>query len=97
MKRDAEEDLFVHLMEESAKQTLYVYRVGPDGRLIKPYLMCTSPWSDLLHTLRDGHGGGDFRIMIREGRKMIYRGDIAVVRGVNLGTSRRLPRLGAHY
>ena len=71
--------------------------MGPDGRLIKPYLMCTSPWSDLLHTLRDGHGGGDFRIMIREGRKMIYRGDIAVVRGVNLGTSRRLPRLGAHY
>ena len=41
MKRDAEEDLFVHLMEENAKRTLYVYRVGPDGRLIKPYLMTT--------------------------------------------------------
>ena len=80
MKRDAEEDLFVHLMRENAEQTLYVYRVGPAGNLIKPYLLCTSPWPDLLETLRDEYGGGDFRIMIREGRAMIFRGDIAVAR-----------------
>ena len=82
MKRDAEEDLFVHLFNENAKQTLYVYRVGPDGQLIKPYLLRTSPWTDLLETLRDGYGGGDFRILIREGRKMVFRGDIAIARRV---------------
>ena len=44
MKRDMVENLFAHLFSENAEQTLYVYRVGPDGRLIKPYLLQTCPW-----------------------------------------------------
>ena len=80
MKRDTDEDLCVHLFNENEKQMLYVYRVGPDGLLIKPYLLQTFPYEELLETLRDRYGGGDFRILIREGRKMIFRGDIAIVR-----------------
>ena len=80
MKRATDEDLYVHLFNENEKQTLYVYRVGPDGQPIKPHLLQTSPYEGLLETLRDGYGGGDFRIMIRVGRKMIYRGDIAIAK-----------------
>ena len=82
MKRATDEDLYVHLFNENEKQTLYVYRVGPGGQPINPYLFQTSPYEGLLETLRDGHGGGHFRIMIREGRKMIFRGDIAIARRV---------------
>ena len=80
MKRDMVENLFAHLFSENAEQTLYVYRVGPDGCLIKPYLLQTSPYEQVLDTLRDEYGGGDFRIMIRQGRVMVFRGDIAVAR-----------------
>ena len=80
MKPDVEENLFVHLFNENEKQTLYVYRIGPDGRLIKPYLLQTSPYEQVLDRLRDEYGGGDFRIMIRQGRVMVFRGDIAVAR-----------------
>ena len=65
MKRDADEDLYVHLFNENEKQTLYVYRVGPDGQPIKPYLLQTCPYEQVLDRLRDEYGGGDFRIMIR--------------------------------
>ena len=83
MIRDVFEELMRFLDDEKLEQTLYVYRIGPDGRAEQPYLLRSTPWPELLEQLRDVHGGGDFRIMIREGREMLFRGDVAIARRVN--------------
>ena len=82
MMRDVFGELTRFLDDEKLEQTLYVYRINADGESIRPYLLRTGPWPDLLEILRDEYGGGDFRILIREGRTMIYRGDIAIARGI---------------
>ena len=80
MRRDVFEELMRFLDDEKLEQTLYVYRIGPDGRSTRSYMFRTTPWPDLLEKLRDGYGGGKFRILIREGRKMLFRGDVAIGR-----------------
>lgn len=79
--RDAFGELMRFLYGEKVEQTLYVYRIGAGGMLTRPYLLRSPPWPDLLEELRDAYGGGDFRILIRVGRKMVFRGDIAITRG----------------
>ena len=62
-----------------ADAVVYVYRLDTTGKNTYPYLLRGPVWSDLLETLRDKHGGGDFRIMIRKGRTMIFSGDISII------------------
>ena len=57
---------------------VYVYRIRSDGRIIPPYLLCCAPYPSLLDDLRVKHGGGDFRLLIREGRKMVFSGNISI-------------------
>jgi len=65
------------MSEERYDRTAYVYQLE-SGKLVKPYL--TKLFADryLLDTLRDDFGGGDFRLMIRQGRKLIFSGDISI-------------------
>jgi len=72
------EKLFDILEQERPDQTVYVYRVDFLGRVVKPYLLKTFPYAGLPDSLRDDYGGGDFRVMIREGRTLIFSGVISI-------------------
>jgi hypothetical protein len=69
--------LFTLLDEYHPRDRLYVYRVV-DGAPVRPALIKGWPFSDLLEHLRDDHGGGEFRIMIRRGDKMMLSGTISI-------------------
>lgn len=58
----------------------YIYRIGRDGKLEKPFLAKMYPDDEMLRNLRDEYFGGDFRIMIREDRKLIFSGVISIVK-----------------
>ena len=66
------------------RQTVYVYRVTTTGTVLKPYLIKVCGMfqgtDDLLDYLRDELRGGDFRILIRDGAKMVFSGEISVIR-----------------
>jgi len=68
--------------ERSCRQTVYAYRITESGRLIKPYLFRSTGViesdSDLFDFLRDDYDGGEFRIFIRDGSKMVFSGDVGV-------------------
>lgn len=65
--------------EENYDRVTYVYRLDRDGKPVKPYL--TKLFADryLLDTLRDDFGGGKFRLMIRQGRRLLFSGKISIV------------------
>ena len=66
------------------RQTVYVYRVTTTGTVLKPYLIKVCGMfqgtDDVLDYLRDELRGGDFRILIRDGAKMVFSGEITVIR-----------------
>jgi hypothetical protein len=70
--------------ERNCRQTVYIYRLAPSGKLIKPYLAKTEGLFDddcaLLGYLRDAQFGGDFRILIRDGSRMVFAGDVSIWR-----------------
>lgn len=68
--------------ERNWRQTVYVYRLGKSGKTIRPYLDKATGFFDsdieLFSYLRDHHGAGSYRILIRDGSTMIYSGDVAI-------------------
>jgi hypothetical protein len=69
---------FYQLLEcPDERDRLYVYRLR-NGAAIKPAIINGMPFSELLDVLRDEHGGGAFRIMIRRGEKLLLAGRIGV-------------------
>ena len=68
--------------ERNCRQTVYAYRITETGKLIKPYLFRSTGVieddSELFHILRDQYFGGEFRIFIRDGSKMVFSGDVGV-------------------
>ena len=78
-RADPVEVLHDILYRADPRHSLYVYRVGKDDRVQRPYLYKCEPWPGLLETLRDQYGGGHFRILVRCGRVMVLRTQIAVV------------------
>ena len=80
-------DLWVRLHEilESDRHfyLVYIYRVTPDGKVIKPYLKKCMAFPGLLEMLRDHHGGGDFKLMIRKGRTLVYSEIISIGMPIN--------------
>ncbi len=71
------EQLFTLLGEYHPRDRLYVYRVV-DGEPVSPALIKGRPFPDLLDYLRDHHGGGKFRIMIRRGETMMLSGTVLI-------------------
>jgi len=66
------------LCEGDAGLLVYVYRLDRRGRRQKPYMLRTYPYGGLLERLRDEFGGGDFGILIRDGRTMVLSGEFSV-------------------
>ena len=84
---DVWDRLWEALYESQGEWIAYIYRVDPEGRLVRPYLRKCAAWESLPDMLRDELGGGDFVVMIRSGRKMRFSGRVAVVEG--FGPQRR--------
>ena len=70
--------LFDILESDRDLYTVYVYRMTADGEKIKPYLLKCIAYPGLLDMLRDYHGGGKFRLMIRKGRILVYSEKITI-------------------
>lgn len=68
------------LYESNENDTVYVYRLGSDNRPIKPYLTKCELFRgfDFLTWLRDTQGSGEYQLLIRRGRKMIFSGYIGI-------------------
>ncbi len=70
--------LYVLLAQDDWDQTVYVYRVDASGKTIKPYLAKWGMHADLLDSLRDQFGSGEYHLMIRQGKTMLFTGTIGV-------------------
>ncbi len=72
------EKLHVLLAEDDCDQTVYGYRVDSRGHAVKPYLFCWYMHQDLLENIRDKYGPGEYRLLIRQGRTMVFSGYIGL-------------------
>ena len=77
------ERLSVLLAEDDWDQTVYVYRIDHAGRKIKPYVAKWGMHSGLLDSIRDDFGTGEYHLMIRHGKTMVFTGTIGVERPRN--------------
>lgn len=66
------------LSEENYERIAYVYRIDKKGNITMPYMAKLFVDEGLLDNLRDDFGGGDFRVLIREGRRMVFSGQISI-------------------
>ena len=74
------ERLWAVLEQDDFDQTVYGYRVDQAGQAIKPYLFCWYGHSGLVDTIRDKFGSGEYRLLIRKDRKMVFSGYICIGR-----------------
>lgn len=74
------ERLYRLLAQDNWEQTVYVYRVDASGRMIKPYCAKWGMHEGLLGSIRDEFGSGEYHLMIREGKTMLFTGTIGVER-----------------
>ncbi len=74
------------LQDRDWRLRLYAYRLEDDQKIL-PAIYAGRPFSDLEDWLRDEHGGGDFHIIIRRGKKMTLSGAIGI--GVPLAQQAR--------
>jgi hypothetical protein len=72
------ERLYRLLVQDDWDQTVYVYRVDASGKTIKPFLAKWGMHADLLYSLRDEFGSGEYHLMIRQGKTMLFTGTIGV-------------------
>ena len=72
------EKLYGLLAEDDCDQTVYGYRVDSRGRAVNPYLFCWYMHQDLLDNIRDKFGPGEYRLLIRKGRTMVFGGYICL-------------------
>jgi len=79
-KRDR---LFQLMALDDWEQTVYVYRINNAGRTIKPYVAKWGMHSGLLDSIRDDFGTGEYHLMIRHGKTMVFTGTIGVERPRN--------------
>jgi hypothetical protein len=64
------------LDQDEGDQTAYIYRIDSQGRVIRPFIQ-KLPANSALITHLCGIGGGQFRVIIRRGRTMVYSGRVA--------------------
>ncbi len=76
---DVWDRLEIIMREKNYDRVVYTYRLDEQCRSITPYLAKLFADGNLLNTLRDDFGGGDFRLLIREGRKLVFSGEISIV------------------
>ncbi len=73
------ERLYTLLAQDDWDQTVYVYGVDAAGKTITPYLAKWAMHSDLLESIKDHFGTGEYHLMIRDGKTMVFTGTIGVM------------------
>ena len=68
--------LYRLLAEDDPDLTVYGYRVNAAGIAVKPYLFCWFMHDYLIESIRDQYGGGEYRLLIRKGRQMVFSGSL---------------------
>jgi hypothetical protein len=63
---------------DDCNSVVYVYRLSANRTAIKPYALRTYLSEGFLTHLQRQLGGGQFKVLIRKDRKMIFSGDIAL-------------------
>ena len=71
--------LYVLLAQDDWDQTVYIYRVDRSGRTITPFLAKWPMHSDLIEHIRDDFGAGEYNLMIRQGKTMLFIGSVFAV------------------
>jgi len=74
--------LYELLAEDGWDQIVYGYRVDRFGQPIKPYLFKWGMHSNLIESIREDFGGGEYRLLVREGRMMRFIGTIGIAEPV---------------
>jgi hypothetical protein len=77
-KPDAWDRLWPILYGRNGNDIIYVYRVGPDNIPVKSHLLKSGTYPDFIEWLRDNHGHGEYRLLIRRVREMIFSGNICI-------------------
>ncbi len=72
------ERLYRLLAQDDWDQTVYVYGVDAAGKTTPPYLAKWGMHADLLDSIRDEFGSGEYHLMVRQGKTMIFTGTIGV-------------------
>lgn len=72
------EQLWMVLDQDDGDQMVYGYRVDRAGRPTKPYLFRWYGHSGLIESIQREYGPGEYRLLIRKGREMIFSGYIAI-------------------
>lgn len=73
------ERLWSALDDRYGRRLAYVYRLDPTGTSIESYIWKGWAFPELPEMLRDEFDGGDFRLLIREGRRMVFSGNISII------------------
>jgi hypothetical protein len=85
---DVWDRLWEYLESDDGGSIVYAYRIDREGRPEKPYLL-RYPASPLVPgLLLDECGGGDFLVLIRKGRTMLFRGTVSVGTPIVVGSGR---------
>jgi len=72
------ERLWRALDDPAGNRTVYVYRLRTGRKRPNPHIWKGFAWPNLPEMLRDEFGGGDFRVLIRDGRRMVFGGEISI-------------------
>ena len=72
------ERLWSALDDPFGRRRVYVYRASSGRKGRTSYIWKGFAWPGVPEMLRDDFDGGDFRVLIREGRRMVFSGNISV-------------------
>ena len=72
------DELLLQLLDDNDfRLRAYIYSMN-DAEKIFPAIFVGAPFDDLFNWLRDEHGGGDFHVIIRRGKKMELSGIVCI-------------------
>jgi len=74
--------LYKTVYKVSGSGTAYVYRVDANDRPIKPHARKYTVHEDLVETIRADLGSGDYWVLIRDGRVLVFSGGIGYAKRI---------------
>ena len=63
---------------EDPTHVVYAYRLDENEKPVKPYCLRDQASFDVLDRLSNEFGGGDFKLIIRKGRCMLFSGSLGI-------------------
>ena len=71
--------LWTILEDPTGLRRVYVYRLDSTGKPVGSFIWSGATASWLPELLRDEFNGGDFRVLIRQGRRMAFATNISIL------------------